>query len=293
MLEVFEGVSADSIYFVLVGDTLSDEAMGREVATVGDSTYTLGDVASFAVRAQVPRKDSTRAQVLALMDVFLQDRALDYEAAALEERDEEFRLVMEEFRDGLLLFKLMEDSVWTAAAQDTAALEAYFDEHRDRYQYGDRVRVVGLYGATDSLLAATATRLDSALTLAELADEMAADSLAPLRIDTTMVADSTGSLYDEALALETGGRTAPLPYRGGYAVLIRDGDEAARPMTFEEALSRVIADYQETLEARLLARLRERYDVQTFPERLDRAFEGVETSEAETSAEATGAAPER
>ena len=64
-------------------------------------------------------------------------------------------------------------------------------------------------------------------------------------------------------------------------------------MTFEEALSRVIADYQETLEARLLARLRERYDVQTFPERLDRAFEGVETSEAETSAEATGAAPER
>ena len=288
VLSPFEGLPADSVFITLVSDTLAGEVMGRQVAAIGDSTYTLRDVAQFAVGARVPRADSTRAQVLALMEAFLQDRVLDYEAAALEERDEEFRIVMEEFRDGLLLFKLMEDSVWTAAAQDTAALEAYFEEHRDRYQYGDRVRVVGLYGASDSLLAATSARLDSTLTLAALADELAADSLAPIRIDTTMVTDSTGSLYDQALTLETGERTEPIPYRGGYVVLVRDGDEAARPMTFEEALSRTIADYQEVLEARMLARLRERYGVETYPGRLEGAFSGVAATSAGAASDASG-----
>lgn len=291
-LRPFEDVPVDSLFFTLVGGALPEETMAQPVATLGDSTFTLGDVAAFAVRAQVPRKETTREQVLALLDVFLAEQALDYEAAALEERDEEFRIVMEEFRDGLLLFKLMEDSVWTAAGRDTAALEAYFEAHADAYQYDDRTRVISLYSPSDSLLEATVARLEGGLSLAALAEEVQADSLAQLRIDTTMVAGETGSVYDAALALETGERTEPIAYQGGSVVLVRDAEEPARPMRFEEAINRVIADYQEVLEARLLERLRARYDAETFPERLNQAFDGV-TASAGASTEASTATPDQ
>ena len=283
VLDVFADIPVDSVYFMLVSDTLSESVLARSVASLGDSTYTLRDVKAFAFGAQVPRAETTRDQVRAVMNAFLTEKALDYEAAALEERDEEFSTVMEEFRDGLLLFKLMEDSVWAAAGQDTAALETYFDAHADEYQYSERTRLIGLYSPSDSLLEATAARLDSNLTVADLAQEIQADSLAQLRIDTVMVSGESSSVYEEALALSTGERTELLPRQGGYAVFIRDGEEAARPMTFEEAISRVIADYQEVLEAQLLERLRSRYDVQLFPEKLTQAFADVGAASGDAS----------
>ena len=282
VLDVFADVPVDSVYLAVVNAPLPEDALARTVASLGDSTYNLRSVRAFAFGAQVPRAETTREQVLALMDAFLIEKAMAYEAAALEKRDEEFGTVMEEFRNGLLLFKLMEDSVWTAAGQDTAALQAYFDAHAEEYQYGDRTRLIGLYSPSDSLLEATAARLDSNLTVAALAEELQADSLAQLRIDTVMVSGETSSVYDEALALNEGEHTSVLPRQGGYAVFIRDGEEAARPMTFEEATSRVIADYQEVLEAQLLENLRSRFDVQLFPDRLAEAFASVEAPDGST-----------
>src|SRR5690606_39502693 len=55
----------------------------------------------------------------------------------------EFRRLMAEFRDGLVLFQFMEDSVWTAAENDSLALLAFYEEHRDTYRWPDRERIIG------------------------------------------------------------------------------------------------------------------------------------------------------
>lgn len=283
VMRVLAGVTPDSVLIRISGEHLPDSLRDQTFATLGDSAYTWTDWSQFTKSARVQAQDNLEAQVDALAGAFLESVALDYEAAALEERDDEFRTIMEEFKDGLMLFKLMEDSVWTAAAQDTAALEAYYEAHQETYQYPDRTRIITLFSASDSLLKAAVERIDAGLSFADLAAEMAQDSTRSLRMDTVLVAGHTDSVYDLAVGLEAGAHTAPIRDRTGQTVLFNDGIEPARQKTFVEARTEVVSSYQEMLEAQLLADLRARYNVRTYPERLSQAFSqpvSVQTAEA-------------
>ena len=114
----------------------------RVVAALGDSAYTLSDLGAYARHAPQRRPDTAdaAASLLRLADTFLNDAALRYETAALEKRDPEFKALVEEYRGGLLLFQFMQDSIWTPAAQDTAALRARFEAHRAAYRLPARLQ---------------------------------------------------------------------------------------------------------------------------------------------------------
>ncbi|NBC16533.1 MAG: peptidyl-prolyl cis-trans isomerase [Bacteroidetes bacterium] len=273
---LFDGVAADSVIVHLTGQHYADTLADATFATLGDSTYSVADWQEHATSSQMPKKQEREAQIYALADQFMESIALDYEAAALEERDSEFRRIMREFRDGLMLFQLMEDSVWTAASQDTAGIRAYFDEHREEYRFPERTRVIGLFSSSDSVLTATLDRIDAgALTLDQLATQLEQDTTATMRLDTMLISERTDTAYDMGVGLEPGEHTNTIRDRGGQAVMFNDGTVPARPKTLDEARAEVVTAYQEVLEDQLVADLRERYGARTFPSRLDRAFQGT------------------
>lgn len=272
VLGLFEGVAADSVRRKLVARELSPEVLALPLLTIGDSTYTVNDFASFARQVEPEQGTSREALLLRLADRFATTRAISYETATLETRDDEFRLLMSEFRDGLVLFKFMEESVWDAADRDSTGLRAYFEANADAYQFPERTRVIGLHARSHELLASAAERLEAGASLADLYAELEADTTQVVRLDTMDLASPSGSVYDQALDLAAGEHTDPLSYRGGFVLLVNDGRLPAGPKSFEEARAEVATAYQSVLEQRLLEELREKYRVQTFPDRLDSAF---------------------
>ena len=279
--QAFAGVHADSVFAKLVGKQLPQEVLADTVFAIGDSTYTLADLAESTTRTSAQPVGSALDRAMMIVEAFITKTAIDYEAARLEERDPEFRRLMNEFRDGLVLFQFMEDSVWTAAEQDSAALVAYYDAHRDEYWWPERTRVVSLQSPSDSLLNVAAERLEAGTPVDEIYAALAADTLNTVRMDTTMIADSTSSIYDRALGLGEGEFTDALPYRGQHIILVNQGVEAPRAKTFEEARTQVVSDYQTIVEDRLIERLRERYNAHTFPQRLVNAYEQRDATESE------------
>ena len=270
VFRVFDTSSTDSVFTTLTRGSLPDSLLTLEFATLGNRSYTIGDLLNYTRSHTVTRQPDAAKMILQAVNTFLDDQAIDIEVDALEERDPEFRLTMDEFRNGLLLFRLMEDSVWTAAANDTLALRNYFEEHADAYRYPDRTRIIGFYSASDSALQAISEKLDAGASIAELALAVQADT--KVRMDTTFVAGPTNSVFDQALDLAPGAHTSVVPYTKGYILMVNDGIEPARPKTFGEARAEVINDYQKVLEEQLLARLRARYHAEMFPERLVYAF---------------------
>ncbi len=269
----FEGVPVDSVITKLVGKQLAPAVMEDTVLVIGDSTFTMEDMADATSRVSMEDAGTTEARAMRILSDFVTNTVIDYEAARLEDRDDEFRRLMQEFRDGLVLFQFMEDSVWTAAEQDTLELAAYYEAHRDEYWWPDRSRIISLQSRSDSLLEVITERLHAGEAPDDVYASFADDTLVTVRMDTTMIADSTNSVYDRALGLTEGGFVGPLPYRGQHIVLVNQGVEAARPKTFEEARTQVVSDYQKIVEERLIQRLRERYNVHTFPQRLVNAYQ--------------------
>ena len=111
------------------------------------------------------------------------------------------------------------------------------------------------------------------MTWYELANSLAEDENRVLRQDTVLVEGITNSVYDQAIILEIGERTDVLPVRTRHVVLWLDGVEPARSKTFEEAKAEVISEVQIFLEERLLSRLRTKYGVETYPDRLKHVFQ--------------------
>nr|GFC06343.1 hypothetical protein [Tanacetum cinerariifolium] len=62
-------------------------------------------------------------------------------------------MLVKEYRDGILLFQLMDQKVWTKAIEDTAGLKKFFQANQTNYQFGQRARGTVISAATPQLLA--------------------------------------------------------------------------------------------------------------------------------------------
>jgi peptidyl-prolyl cis-trans isomerase SurA len=77
-----------------------------------------------------------------LYDEYVKKSVFDYEDARLEEKYPDFKLLVQEYHDGILLFDLMDKEVWKKAEQDTAGIRRYYDEHKTDYMWGKRVKTI-------------------------------------------------------------------------------------------------------------------------------------------------------
>ena len=250
---------------------IAPDSLAMPILSFADSSYTFKQVMDFAETASIPFNPDPTVMVYYTIDKFLMDQALDYEAAQLESTDAEFGRIMSEFKEGLLLFKLMEDSVWTAAAQDTAGLMAYHSPRADSFWFPDRYRVISFRSRNDSLLTDITSKVEEKglLSVINMVNE---DTTNTIRVDTTFISENNNSIFDKAIALDKGQFTDSEFNSGSYIIMMNDGQEKSRQKTFEEARSEVVNAYQAILEQELLERLRNRYKVFTNKENLIQVF---------------------
>lgn len=77
-----------------------------------------------------------------LYDEFVKDTAFAYEDAHLEAKYPEFKLLVQEYHDGILLFDLMDKEVWKKAEMDTAGIKAFYEANKGDYMWGQRVKTI-------------------------------------------------------------------------------------------------------------------------------------------------------
>jgi peptidyl-prolyl cis-trans isomerase SurA len=67
---------------------------------------------------------------------FVEKSLTDFEENNLATENPEFRNLLKEYRDGIILFELTDKSVWTKASTDSAGLAEYFAGNKAKYQWG-------------------------------------------------------------------------------------------------------------------------------------------------------------
>ena len=79
---------------------------------------------------------------------------LEWEKAHLADKYHDYRMLLREYREGILFFQLMDEMVWSKAMADTTGLRTWFEDHNDQYQWGRRVEAVVLSAADEGTLEA-------------------------------------------------------------------------------------------------------------------------------------------
>jgi peptidyl-prolyl cis-trans isomerase SurA len=118
-----------------------------------DMKITLGDFEAYLERASRQRQQMARQGITTvatgLYEDFVDETALKYEERQLEVKYPEFKSLMREYEEGVLLFEVTKMEVWDKASLDTVGLQKFFDENKSKYHWEPRA-VVSQYSLVDS-----------------------------------------------------------------------------------------------------------------------------------------------
>jgi len=122
--------------------------------TIKGKPYLVKDFLTYVQQNQKARPGSEpRYDMQQLYDQYVDQQLTDYEKANLETKYEDYRMLVKEYRDGILLFQLMDEKVWSKAIEDTVGLQKYFTDNQSKYQWDSRVQGTVISAATPQLLA--------------------------------------------------------------------------------------------------------------------------------------------
>jgi peptidyl-prolyl cis-trans isomerase SurA len=177
----------------------------------------------------------------------------------LENEFPEFAAVMEEYRDGLLLFDLMEKEIWEKSKTDTLGLEAFYKANSGKYMWKKRY---------DALII-TSTKADVAKKAHKLikqgknVDEIkvALNTKGVINVmATTGVFEEGNEVLPKTIPLVKGLSPVVKEENYYYVVQVHDVKEAA-PKLLDECKGRVINDYQQYLEENWVVNLKQEFNV--------------------------------
>ena len=77
---------------------------------------------------------------------------------------------MQEYREGVLLFRAEQEAVWNAVKVEDDALKAFWEERKGEYTWPDRVRFSEIFVTSDSLATVLRDSLNAGVDFAELAE---------------------------------------------------------------------------------------------------------------------------
>lgn len=203
---------------------------------------------------------SSSAYAYELYDAFLKAKVFAYEDASLEAKYPEFKTLVQEYHDGILLFSLMEEQVWNKAVEDTTGLQEYYERNKNNYMWNDRVRaIVVMSNDKENVEEITAF----------LGGDVTIDSVRTYLKDNAAKATARYSFYQkgdnvniDAMAWNEGELQVFESTVDNTTQIIKIVEvRSAEPKSFKEAKGLITSGYQAELESVWLQQLREKYPV--------------------------------
>ncbi len=253
---------------------------------------TYNKVDTIRVQAAIERMNSERQNMNRLIDSeilnstinkLVGDSLLSLAALDLDKTDPEFASLMDDYRNGIYVFKLQDDEVWSQINADSSKLNDYYEKTKDDYVWPDRINFSEIFSKSDSLIHTYYTELQNGADFDSLAAKYTernnmkpkAGNYGLVAVDYSPLASKT----DELLS-QPGTYSEPFPFSGGYVIVKLIAKDPSHQKTFEEAKAEVSGAYQEAeskrLEQAYLESLKKRYDPQFYYDTLEEAFKDAE-----------------
>ncbi|HPF10623.1 MAG TPA: peptidylprolyl isomerase [Flavobacteriaceae bacterium] len=233
----------------------------KTLFTIGDKDYHYNDFAAYLAKRQNtirPYRDKITV-IKMLYDEYETMSLKNFYRENLEKENPEYASIINEYRDGLLIFEVMEKNVWGKAKEDTLAQQRYFENHRQDYQWKERIK-----GA----IYRTSNKDDLNQVMDLLKENKTGDEIKKLlNTENVKVLVTSGTFQTGANELPAGyqlkvGQSKIFEENGSFTIV--EGTELLPPgpMEFEEVKGRVLTDYQNLLEKEWMEQLRNKYTVE-------------------------------
>lgn len=260
-LSYFETLITDD-YFKQAWVVPADLNQEKAFINIGNKTITYGDFAQQLFRNQrnfVNKPVSADIVVKTIYDAYKEEQIIQYHKDNLEFENEDFAHVLKEYRDGLLLFDLMEKQVWNAASKDTTGLKAFYENNKSNYMWEDRVDAVILSSADEKMIEKAVALLNKEKSIEDIKEELNKGETQNI-ISTSNIFESSNQALPQDFEFKKG-ISKIYRHNEAYHVIVVNTVMPKSIKTLDEARGRVVSDYQNQIENDWIKSLNDRYTV--------------------------------
>jgi peptidyl-prolyl cis-trans isomerase SurA len=242
--------------------------LNKEVFKLGKQSYTQKQFAEFIAGDQnITKEENINEFINKKFGEFSEEECKKYEDSRLENKYPEFKAIMKEYRDGILLFELTNDKIWTFATKDTTGLKNYYSLHGSEFMWESRLDA-SVLTFNDSAFVQTAMELaKKGMSDDEILSAINKDSLNVLKIDHRKFQKGDNALIDSIKWKK--GVSEIFTEKGKPVFIIVHGKVEPEPKSFTEARGLITAGYQDYLEKEWIKDLKARYPVVIHQDVLD------------------------
>ena len=205
---------------------------------------------------------------------FFEKSILQFREDNLENENEDFANIIKEYRDGLLLFELMEKEIWNKASKDTLGLENFYDSNKEKYRWQDRVEVVIASSADESNINTARKLMKKGKSEEEINKALNTDAKQNV-IFTKGTFDTDNSKLPTDFEVKEG-ISQIYQHNEAFHVIDVKALLPARIKTLDEAKGNVINDYQAILETNWINDLHKRFKVKVNQDAFKRVKAKIE-----------------
>jgi peptidyl-prolyl cis-trans isomerase SurA len=229
--------------------------MGKEVLFVlNQKKYSVRDFMEYVQKNQRTNTQTPQKYLDQLFEQFVDASVMSLVEQRIINEHPEYRYLLQEYYEGILLFDIMEKEVWSKASQDSLGQRSYYTSHKNDYLATERVRAT-FYSANNNEFTGPLLKL-----IADSATLKTDEFISKNRIKT-----ESGFFKKEDRAI-----LQKVPWEKGVYSVENNGIYylawlkeilPAGVMSFEEARPSIISDYQTYLEKNWVAQLKRKYSV--------------------------------
>jgi len=204
---------------------------------------------------------TTEQEVENVMQHLITKKCLAHEETQLGDKYPEYKSLLREYEEGILLFEVKKQLVWDKASNDEEGLKTFYDNNSDRYKWAERARVSHYTLQTqDAKLVKKVSKKAKKKSPEEVKALFNKDE--PIVQVTGATSEKGKNPQIDAMTWKAGTTSEPV-IKDGFAYFSKI--EEVVPSTekkLEEARGYVVADYQDHLEKSLIQDLRKSYKVE-------------------------------
>ena len=206
-----------------------------------------------------------------LYDKYVDETVIAFEDAQLDEKYPDFKDLLREYKEGILLFELTDKEVWSKAVKDTVGLENYYQTIKQNYMWGDRVEARIFYCDNESI-AKKARKLAKKKNsdTQDIADKLNLENPLNLRIETDKYSKGENEIVDKVEWKN--GISNNMAQNNGVVFVQILKVLPPQPKELNEIKGLITSDYQNYLEELWVKDLAKKYKVVVDQELFDRLY---------------------
>ncbi len=261
-------------------DTKIAKYVGKELLfTLAGKTYSVDSLFNHLLKnanylgRNIDQKTIDEGIAQYASDVAVREKAMNYDKV-----DQEFASLMAEYKNGMYLFKILEEEVWQKINIDSAKTKNFWEMNKDKFKWGNRVEFKEIYVNQDSIQEKVTTELASGVSFDSLYHKYNTRSGYENKVGYYGLVDvSVNELATQANSLnKVGDISKSFKFEDGWSFVKLVKKDPARLKSFEEAKPEAASMLQEKeskrLEEEYMLKMKGLYNPKLNYEKLEKAF---------------------